>query len=73
MPYSALTIVPKNGTDESNPHTIGIGWLKFNPFFGTLQSPLLKGHMAKKDIPLFPPVWFLRSSYSRTLRPYMSL
>jgi len=24
--------------DEFNPHTIGIGWLKFIPFFGTLQS-----------------------------------
>jgi len=40
--------------DESNPHTIGIGWLKFIPFFGTLQPSLLKGHMAKKDTPLFP-------------------
>jgi len=38
--------------DESNPHTIGIGWLQFIPFFGTLQSPLFKGHMTKKDISL---------------------
>jgi hypothetical protein len=41
--------------DESNPHTIGIGWLKFIPFFGTLQSHIFKGHMAKKDIPLPGP------------------
>jgi len=53
--------------DESNPHTTVIGWLPFGPelkaeglkaerqfipFFGTMQSPLLKGHMAKKDIPM---------------------
>jgi hypothetical protein len=40
--------------DESTPHTIGIGWLKFIPFFGTLESSIFKGHKAKKDIPLFP-------------------
>ena len=39
--------------DESNPQNIFIDWLQFILFFGTLQSGLFKGHMAKKDIPLF--------------------
>jgi hypothetical protein len=26
--------------DESNPYNIGIGWLQFIPFFGTLQSSI---------------------------------
>jgi len=53
MPLLCFDNCPEK-RDESNPDTIGIGWLKFIPFFGTLQSSLLKGHKAKKDIPLFP-------------------
>jgi hypothetical protein len=52
MPLLCFDNCPEK-RDESNPHTIGTGWLQFIPFFGTLQSSLLKGHMAKKDIPLF--------------------
>jgi hypothetical protein len=53
MPLLCFDNCPEK-RDESNPHTIGISWLQFIPFFGTLQSSLFKGHMAKKDIPLFP-------------------
>jgi hypothetical protein len=38
--------------DESNPHTIGIGWLQFTPFFGTLLCLLKKGHSKKRRPPV---------------------
>jgi hypothetical protein len=41
---------PEN-RDESNPHRMFIDWLQFIPFFGTLQSHLLKGHRGKKTSP----------------------
>jgi hypothetical protein len=52
MPLSCFDNCPEK-RDESNPHTTGIGWLQFISFFGTLQSSICKGHMAKKDISLF--------------------
>ena len=52
MPLLCFDNCPEK-RDESNPHTIFIDWLQFIPFFETLQSSLFKGHMAKKDIPLF--------------------
>jgi hypothetical protein len=52
MPLLSFDICPKK-PDESNPHTTFIGWLQFIPFFGTVQSPLFKGHKPKKDISLF--------------------
>jgi len=53
MPLLCFDICPEK-PDEYNPHTTFIGWLQFIPFFGTMQCLLLKGHMAKKDISLFP-------------------
>ena len=53
MPLLCFDNCPEK-RDESNSHTIFIDWLQFIPFFGTLQSLLFQGHMAKKDIPLFP-------------------
>ena len=52
MPLLCFDNCPEK-RDESNPHNICIDWLQFIPLFGTLQSGLFKGHMAKKDIPLF--------------------
>ena len=63
MPLLCFDNCPEK-RDESNPHTIFIDRLPFGlelraerqfiPFFGTLQSPLFKGHMVKNDIHLFP-------------------
>jgi len=39
--------------DESNLPPAGIGWLHFIPFFGTMQSLVLKRAYDKKDISLF--------------------
>jgi hypothetical protein len=48
--YHALTIVPKNGMNQIRILSVKAG--QFIPFFGTFQSSLLRGHMAKKGIPL---------------------
>jgi hypothetical protein len=60
MPLFCFDHCPEK-RDESNPHTIGRGWLPFGPelkvegqfipFFGTVQSSIFQRHR-KKDIPL---------------------
>jgi hypothetical protein len=51
MPFYILDSCPKN-RDESNGNSIFGLWLQFIPIFGALHSQLLKGHTAKKDIPM---------------------
>jgi hypothetical protein len=47
-----LDICPEN-RDESNGNSIVRLWLQFIPIFGALHSQLCKGHITKKDIPMF--------------------
>jgi hypothetical protein len=52
MPIDIPDICPGN-RDESNGNSIFRLWLQFIPIFGAMHSQLCKGHITKKDIPMF--------------------